>query len=268
MLAAITYGGRIRRSVARTGGVTVALIGHLAVLFALGYQQTSETILGEQPAAIAVDIVSAPPPQATIASRQPTTADDDSRQNRDSIDPLQTTAVERHHEPPPAPHVAATPDPAVTTAFAGKRSSSIPKAPGRQISSAKLQGAPSALASAPNPIAAPDLQDSSSAATTGAGAADSNVPSAWKSRLLSHLDHYKRYPDAARAQGHEGTALLSFGMNRDGHVLTYYLVRSSGCPELDDEVLAMIERASPLPAAPPGLNEQVVQLVVPVRFRM
>lgn len=52
--------------------------------------------------------------------------------------------------------------------------------PGRQISSAKVQGAPLALASAPNPIAAPDLQDSSSAATTGAGAADSNVPLAWK----------------------------------------------------------------------------------------
>lgn len=57
-------------------------------------------------------------------------------------------------------------------------------------------------------------------------------------------------------------------MDRDGRVLTYYLVRSSGCPELDDEVLAMIERASPLPSAPPELNERIVQLVVPVRFRM
>ncbi|WP_439925939.1 energy transducer TonB [Nitrobacter sp. JJSN] len=63
---------------------------------------------------------------------------------------------------------------------------------------------------------------------------------------MSHLDRYKRYPNAARAQRVEGTALLSFEMDRGGRVLTYYLVRSSGWPELDDEVLAMIERASPL----------------------
>lgn len=96
----------------------------------------------------------------------------------------------------------------------------------------------------------------------------SDVPSTWKNRLLSHLDRYKRYPDAARARRAEGTALLSFGMDRDGRVLGYYLVRSSGYPELDDEVLSMIERASPLPPAPPEIRAQVVQLVVPVRFRM
>jgi TonB family protein len=133
--------------------------------------------------------------------------------------------------------------------------------PGRQISSAKVQGAPLALASAPNPIAAPTFKI---AVRQQPPARAQRTPTFhWPgSRLLSHLDHYMRYPDAARAQGHEGTALLSFGMNRDGHVLTYYPVRSSGCPALDDEVLAMIERASPLPAAPPGFNEQVVQLVV------
>lgn len=102
----------------------------------------------------------------------------------------------------------------------------------------------------------------------GVSAEPPNVPSAWKSRLLSHLERYKRYPDTARAQRAEGTALLSFRMDRDGCVLGFYLVRSSGCPELDDEVLAMIERASPLPPAPPEIRDQIVQLVVPVRFRM
>ncbi|WP_454634250.1 energy transducer TonB family protein [Bradyrhizobium cenepequi] len=46
------------------------------------------------------------------------------------------------------------------------------------------------------------------------------------------------------------------------------MVRSTGYSELDEEVLAMIERASPLPPAPPELHEQVVQLAVPVRFRL
>jgi protein TonB len=69
-------------------------------------------------------------------------------------------------------------------------------------------------------------------------------------------------------KGTEGTALLSFGMDRDGRVLGYRLVRSSGSPELDDEAFAMIVRASPLPPVPPEINAEVVQLVVPVRFRM
>lgn len=85
---------------------------------------------------------------------------------------------------------------------------------------------------------------------------------------MSHLERFKRYPDAARASRAQETALLSFGMDRNGQVLGYALVRSSGYPELDEEVLAMIERASPLPPAPPELGPDVVQLVVPVRFRL
>lgn len=52
-------------------------------------------------------------------------------------------------------------------------------------------------------------------------------------------------------------------MDRDGRVRGFYLVHSSGCPELDDK--AMIERGSRLPPAPLGINDQIV---VPVRFRM
>lgn len=78
MLAAITHGRLIRRGAARTGGIVVALIGHLAVLSALGYQQAPEPILGELPTAIAIDIVSAPAPQAAI-SRWPVARDPSSR---------------------------------------------------------------------------------------------------------------------------------------------------------------------------------------------
>ena len=59
---------------------------------------------------------------------------------------------------------------------------------------------------------------------------------------------------------------FEFGMDREGRVLRYHLVRSSGSPELDDEAFAMIVRASPLPPVPPEISAQVVQLVVPVRL--
>ncbi|GAB1717476.1 MAG: hypothetical protein NTAFB05_25180 [Nitrobacter sp.] len=268
MPAAIAHGGLIRRGVARTGGIAVVLIGHLAVLSALGYQRAGEPILGELPTVIAVDIVSAPAPLAAMTYRRPSMTDDDSPRNAGSIDRLQTAAVEQRDEPPAAPPMAAAAATAVTTVASAKRASSTPQAFARRISPAKRRDTPLAIAPASNRPAATDLHDGGATGTTGVSARPSNVPSAWKNKLLSHLDRYKRYPDAARAHRREGTALLSFGMNRDGRVLTYHLVRSSGCPELDDEVLAMIERASPLPPAPPELNAQIVQLVVPVRFRM
>ena len=267
MPAVSAHGGLIRRCVGRTGGIAVALIGHLAVLVALYYQQASEPILGEAPTAVTVDIVSAPAPTAAAAFQETATSDEDGREHDAASDQPQAGVEQQQAELSSQLPVTATTDPVLMARTAAKNSlSSLSKA--SQGSSTKRQRAPLAITPATNPVAATDRHDGDSAGTTGADATASNVPSAWKDRLLSHLDRYKRYPDAARAQHQEGTALLSFGMNRDGRVLTYYLVRSSGCRELDDAVLAMIERASPLPPAPAGLNEQVVQLVVPVRFRM
>jgi protein TonB len=264
--AATAHGGLIRRGVGRTGGIAVALVGHLAVLVALYYQQASEPIPGELPTAITVDIVSAPAPPAVAASQETATSDEDGREHDVASDQRPAVVKQQQAELSSQFSVTATTDPALMAKAAAK--SSLSKTPEPQGSSAKRQRTPLAITPATNPVAATDRHDGDSTGTTGVSATDSKVQSAWKDRLLSHLDRYKRYPDAARAQHQEGTALLSFGMNREGRVLTYYLVRSSGCRELDDEVLAMIERASPLPPAPAGLNEQVVQLVVPVRFRM
>ncbi len=266
MPAATAHGGLIGRGVGRTGGIAVALIGHLAVLAALYYQQANKPILGELPTAITVDIVSAPAPHAAAAFQETATSDEDGREHDVASDQPPAVVEQQQAELSSQLPVTATTDPVLMAKTAAK--SSLSKASELQGSSTKRQRAPPTIAPATNPLVATDRHDGDSTGTTGVSVADSNVSSAWKDRLLSHLDRYKRYPDAARAQHQEGTALLSFGMNREGRVLTYYLVRSSGCRELDDEVLAMIERASPLPPAPPGLNEQVVQLVVPVRFRM
>jgi protein TonB len=244
----------------------VALIGHVAVLSALAYQRTNETILGEPPVAITVDIVSVPAPHAMTVSQESPAADGDSHEPSDAVEWLQPASTEQNELPTQPTGTAAT-NRAVTLMIAARHSSPKPKVSERPTTSAKRQGAPVVIASAPNPVALSNPGDGLTGGD-GANATNSSVPSAWKSRLLSHLDRYKRYPNAARAQRVEGTALLSFEMDRGGRVLTYYLVRSSGWPELDDEVLAMIERASPLPSAPPELNEQIVQLVVPVRFRM
>ena len=51
----------------------------------------------------------------------------------------------------------------------------------------------------------------------------------------------------ASARGQHGTAELRFTVDRSGHVLSARIERGSGHPLLDEETLALIQRAQPLP---------------------
>ncbi len=104
--------------------------------------------------------------------------------------------------------------------------------------------------------------------TAGSTATPVEIPSSWKTQLLAHLNRYKRYPEEAKGQHLQGTALLSFSLDRNGRVLNFFLARSSGDSTLDAEVLAMIERASPLPAPPPEVDDSNLHLLVPVQFSL
>jgi protein TonB len=103
-------------------------------------------------------------------------------------------------------------------------------------------------------------------ATFGHSTVVTDVPSTWKSRLLAHLERFKRYPEMAKSRHEEGVSLLSFTLDREGRVLSFFVARSSGSDELDGAAQAMIERASPVPAIPDDVSGQTMQLVVPVRF--
>ncbi len=71
-----------------------------------------------------------------------------------------------------------------------------------------------------------------------------------------------------RTHGEEGVVLLSFSVDRTGHVLEHRVARSSGYPALDDEVMSMIERAQPLPPFPATMTEDKLDLTVPIRFSL
>jgi len=97
------------------------------------------------------------------------------------------------------------------------------------------------------------------------GASASVSPARWQARVASHLERRKRYPSAARRQGQQGTAQVRFTIDASGNVQSVSLVRSSGVALLDEEVVALVRRASPVPAPPPGVNRTIV---VPIRFSM
>ncbi len=91
----------------------------------------------------------------------------------------------------------------------------------------------------------------------------SMTPARWQSRLMAHLERRKRYPSGARSRGEQGVVYVRFRIDDAGNVLSASLARSSGYPDLDNEVLSLVKRASPVPAPPPDVNKTIT---APVKF--
>lgn len=91
---------------------------------------------------------------------------------------------------------------------------------------------------------------------------------AYQESLLRHLARHKRYPAEARARQRQGVALVRFTMDRAGNVMTVVLAKSSGASALDNESLALLRRAAPMPAPPADVRGNPIDLVVPVEFTL
>lgn len=90
----------------------------------------------------------------------------------------------------------------------------------------------------------------------------------WQSQLTAHIERFKRYPAAARAHGTAGTATVAFTIDHDGHLLRSSIVESSGSAALDQETLAMLARAQPMPRPPDQLTDDELTFVIPVHFEI
>ena len=94
------------------------------------------------------------------------------------------------------------------------------------------------------------------------------VEPSWQASLVRQLQRFKRYPAAAQSRNETGVVLLSFSLDRTGHVLAHSIARSSGYADLDNEVMAMIMRAEPLPPFPASMTQAQIDLTVPIRFSL
>jgi protein TonB len=94
------------------------------------------------------------------------------------------------------------------------------------------------------------------------------IDASWQTLLVRQLQRAKRYPRQAQARGEQGIVMLGFSLDRNGHVLAHRIVHSSGHADLDDEVMAMIMRAEPLPPFPASMPQARLDLTVPIRFSL
>jgi len=99
----------------------------------------------------------------------------------------------------------------------------------------------------------------------GVGRGRSDADSNYRGLVAAHLARYKRFPTDARSRGDQGVASVAFSLDTGGRVSSVALVRGSGVASLDQEVQAMVHRASPFPAPPSG---RPMSFTVPVSFRL
>jgi TonB family protein len=61
-------------------------------------------------------------------------------------------------------------------------------------------------------------------------------------------------------------ANLAFRIDRQGHVVSSGIVKSSGSAILDAEALALVKRAAPFPPPPPAVPDASLSFIVPINF--
>jgi protein TonB len=88
---------------------------------------------------------------------------------------------------------------------------------------------------------------------------------AYRDALFAKISSLVRYPEAARERGVTGVATVRFALDGAGAVTLADLTRSSGDRALDDEAVAAVRRAAPLPAPPEGAPRAYS---APIRFEL
>lgn len=218
--------------------MTVSIAVHLSLIALLGAQfaqRRIDPVIVDPPMMISLEALAAPPTPAP-------TEDPPSDEPRPPATPPKPAKLEikprEARSPIPPPSSLPLPEPARDAPAAP------PTPPARE----------SASSPPPRPSAPP--------ATRASGAVDTT----WQGRVMARLDSVKRYPRGARSRRIEGVAHVRFGVDRKGRVTEAALARTSGHADLDQEAVAAVYRAQPLPHPPADMPGDPVRLTVEIEF--
>ena len=100
----------------------------------------------------------------------------------------------------------------------------------------------------------------------GTGQSARRMRATWEKELIAHLDKHKRYP-AERSQK-SAEIVVSFALDRMGHVLSASIVKGSGDTAFDEAALAMVRKSDPVPMPPPLIADEGLSFTLPVIFRV
>ena len=116
--------------------------------------------------------------------------------------------------------------------------------------------------SAPEPVEVPEIGEDDSR-NAGLIALDD-----FSRQLAVHIAKYKKYPRIAQRRAWQGEVVLQVKLTGQGQLVSKILRKSSGFRILDQEGLAMIDRAIPFPTPPSILGDRVFTILVPIKFTL
>jgi len=167
----------------------------------------------------------------------------------------QKAVTEQTDLPKDTPVESETPDRIVTQ-------NDAPKVKEEEQTVAKVETAPSEESAAAEATAPQTIERAPEALRTVAPAQRLT----WQKELVAHFDRHKRYPAGRAAKATE--IVVTFELDRTGHILSSSVTRSSGDPAFDEAALAMLKRSDPVPAPPPLVADEGLTFTLPVIFRV
>jgi TonB family protein len=176
----------------------------------------------------------------------------------------QKAVVEQTELPKAVPTETDDPDRLVTPNDTNEPKEDDPKVATRQTNPSIESVATEATAT-PSVEQAPESPHSVAPAL-GTGKSARRVRATWQKELAIHLDKSKRYPSDRSMKAAE--VVISFTLDRSGHVLSTGLVKGSGDASFDEAALSMMQRADPVPPPPPLVADEGLTFTLPVIFRV
>ncbi|HHQ3679741.1 TPA: energy transducer TonB family protein [Campylobacter jejuni] len=118
-------------------------------------------------------------------------------------------------------------------------------------------------------LSAPLQSNEDKTQTIVSGNAKEQVKS-YQALLMAHLTKFKKYPQEAIIQKQEGVVRIRVSIDESGNVLSKELKKSCPYAALNDEVLSLFKRASPLPKPPKEMlkNGNKISFVMPIDYNI
>lgn len=92
----------------------------------------------------------------------------------------------------------------------------------------------------------------------------------YEHQLSAWLEKYKRYPAIAQRRAYQGLVVVKFSINNEGLLLDYKIIQPSKYKSLNNAVVKMLKRATPMPAIPKEIrtSQGYYEYEIPVRFEL
>jgi protein TonB len=95
-----------------------------------------------------------------------------------------------------------------------------------------------------------------------------NVMAMYGARVSAHVQRNLRYPLSSLRRDERGTAYVVLTLDKSGKVLSYKLENGTNRRMLDEEAIAVVIRSDPMPAFPPEIEREEMELRLPVVFNI